>query len=85
LIDPKQLPGPERKKYLQAVIKCLRRAEFRIARGKKLMYTVSRNTTAYTYALQALKIKRSQLVAELMGLPWEAKPYKPPQMPRPPR
>jgi len=49
------------------------------------MYTVSRNTTAYTYALQALKIKRSQLVAELMGLPWEAKPYKPPQMPRPPR
>jgi hypothetical protein len=84
-MDPKTLPGPERKKYLEACVECLRRAERRICKSKKMLYRVSRNTAAYTIAVQALRIKRSEFVAELMGLPWEAKPFKPPYPQRPPR
>jgi hypothetical protein len=71
------LPGPERAHLLGLYIKCLKRAEWRIIRSKKFTLQVARNVEAYTLAVQALRIKRSEFAAELEGMPWEAKPFKP--------
>ncbi len=67
-------PGPERQKLLELYIACIKRAERRITRSKRLEVKVLRNMEAYTIAMQALRIKRSELMAELEGLPWEVKP-----------
>lgn len=68
------LPGPERKHLLELYIRCIKRAERRITRSRKMTHKVSRNVEAYTIAVQALKIKRSEFAAELEGLPWQASP-----------
>lgn len=81
----RKLPGPERKHLLEVYIKCIKRAENRIKRKHKLHPLRMRNVAGYTLAFQALRIKRSEFAAELAGLPWEAKPFKPLSQHRPPQ
>jgi len=71
------LPGPERKKLLELYIAGILRSERRITRSRKMEAKVLRNMEGYTLALQALKHKRSEFVAELEGSPWEVTRFKP--------
>lgn len=77
MVMSRRLPGPDRKKLLEARIRCIRKAERRITTGAKLECAVRANVPAYALSLAALKYKRSEYTAELLGLPWEAKRFNP--------